>query len=121
MNEETVKNWSLKKKPKVENAILKKEIMETFDERGMEVKNIILFGSRARGENTPYSDWDFLIIIKEDVSLNKKRKLAKVIREKLANLYIPCDVIIKSESETEYYRDFIGSVTREALKEGVVL
>ncbi|HCJ67592.1 MAG TPA: nucleotidyltransferase domain-containing protein, partial [Elusimicrobia bacterium] len=72
-------------------------------------------------ESTKYSDWDFLVIVKKDITLKEKRKIAKAIREKLADSYIPCDVIVKSEKEIEYYKDFVGTATREALKEGVSL
>jgi len=36
-------------------------------------------------------------------------------------MLIPCDIIIKSTDEVEYFRDKIGSVTREAVEEGIVL
>ncbi len=29
------------------------------------IRNIYLFGSRARGEEKPYSDYDFLLVMKE--------------------------------------------------------
>lgn len=101
--------------------LIKEQILSVLSEIGVRLKDIILFGSRARGKSTKYSDWDFLIIVKGDITLKEKRKIAKAIRERLADFYIPCDVIVKSEEEIEYYKDFVGTTTREALKEGVSL
>lgn len=100
---------------------IKTLILEVLKKFKVEIKEIILFGSRARGDNTQYSDWDFLLIVKKTISLKRKRTVAKAIRVKLADIYIDCDVVIKSENELDYYKDFIGSITREALKEGIYL
>jgi len=111
----------MKKDEKEQRQHIKEEIIKCLNEMGVKIKSIILFGSRARGQYTKYSDWDFLIIVKGNISLKEKRKIAKAIRERLADFYIPCDVIVKSENEIEYYKDFIGTVSREALKEGIPL
>ena len=99
--------------------IIKENILSVFTHRNKKVKNILLFGSRARGDFEKKSDFDLLIIVEEPISLIEKREMAREIRKKLAEKLIPCDVIIKSISEVEYYREFIGSVVREALKEGI--
>jgi hypothetical protein len=31
------------------------------------------------------------------------------------------DIIVKTTEELEYYKDFIGTVTREALKEDIIV
>jgi uncharacterized protein len=98
---------------------IKKIISQVFEEKGIKVERIILFGSRARGDFRENSDWDLLIIVSNELDLEDKRKISKEIRIKLAEICIPCDVLIKSASEIEYYSNFIGTTTREALKEGV--
>ena len=98
---------------------IKKIINQVFEEKGIKVERIILFGSRARGDFRENSDWDLLIIVSNELDLEDKRKISKEIRIKLAEIFIPCDVLIKSTSEIEYYSNFIGTTTREALKEGV--
>jgi len=98
---------------------IKKIINQVFEEKGIKVEKIILFGSRARGDFKRNSDWDLLIIVSNELDLKDKRKISKEIRIKLAEILIPCDVLIKSASEIEYYSNFIGTTTREALKEGV--
>jgi predicted nucleotidyltransferase len=98
---------------------IKKIINQVFEEKGIKVERIILFGSRARGDFKENSDWDLLIIVSNELDLEDKRKISKEIRIKLAEIFIPCDVLIKSVSEIEYYSNFIGTTTREALKEGI--
>jgi predicted nucleotidyltransferase len=82
---------------------------------------IILFGSRARGDFDKDSDWDVLIVIKEKLARKEKEKIAETIRKTIAKFLIPCDVIIRNESELSFYDKFYGTVTYEALKEGVSL
>lgn len=49
-------------------------------------------------------------------------KVFGMINKTIVNmLHIPVDIIIKSEEEVNYYKDKIGSITREALKDGVIL
>jgi len=45
------------------------------------VKNIILFGSRARGDFSKYSDYDFLIITEKTFNIKEKMEIAKTIRK----------------------------------------
>ena len=101
--------------------VIKETIYDVSKEQKVKVNKIILFGSRARGEASQHSDWDVLVVVNENLPFQKKRKLSSIIRKELAELLIPCDIIIKSEEEVEYFKDFIGSVVREALKEGVPL
>jgi len=110
-------------KDKIEETknIIKKEIVNIITEFGLELDKIILFGSRARGDFTKYSDWDFLIVVKNSIDISEKRKLAKAIRERLAEELIDVDIIVKTTEELDYYKDFIGTVTREALKEGIIV
>jgi uncharacterized protein len=36
--------------------------------QGFNAVKIILFGSRARGDFVPDSDWDFLVVVDKDIS-----------------------------------------------------
>jgi len=101
--------------------LIKKIITETVKECGFSLENIILFGSRARGDFDEESDWDVLIIIKEDISRNEKLKLFSKISKKLARHFIPCDLLIRSVKEVEKFKTYFHSVTKTALEEGIVL
>jgi len=98
---------------------IKEKVHEVFREANVGVNRIILFGSRARGDWERGSDWDLLIVVDKELTRNEKMELSHLIRKELAEEYIACDVIIKSEKEIEYYKDFFGTVTYEALKEGI--
>ena len=85
------------------------------------MEEILLFGSRARGDFDRYSDYDILIVVKNPVEISEKIVISEEIRDKLSKIHIPIDIIIKSKDEVSYYKDKIGSVVREALKEGIHL
>ena len=48
-------------------------------------------------------------------------RISSTIRKRLADIYIDCDLILKSEEEVEFCKNLLGTVTREALREGVLL
>jgi len=100
---------------------IKAEILKCLKEIRVSVKQIILFGSRAKGNYSKFSDYDFLIITNETFTIREKMEIAKKVRMALAELYIHADVIINSEEEAEFKKNKIGYVTRYALKEGTVI
>ena len=68
-------------------------------ENRLSIFRFILFGSRARGNFTSSSDWDVMVITRQGFSVEEKMYYSKRIREKLAQLGIDGDVLLKSESE----------------------
>lgn len=83
---------------------------------------IILFGSRARGENKPDSDLDILIV--ESKPFNKLRSRWKEtikIRRLLDDTNIAKDILVYSKDEMEYWKDSINHIIPRSLKEGKVL
>ena len=62
---------------------------------------ILLFGSRARRDNSSDSDYDFLIITKETIDIQKKRTLTSLMRKELAQFKIPADILIQSDEVTK--------------------
>jgi predicted nucleotidyltransferase len=98
-----------------------KIIREEIEKRGLKVLKIILFGSRARGDEKKESDWDFLVIIDKDLDKNTKWDIIIKIKRKLAILKIPNDIIINSIKEFEERKNNVGYITYYALKEGKTL
>ena len=94
-------------------------VEKTIGNRNCE--KIILFGSRARGEFKERSDYDILVIVKVLLSIKEKMRLTGLLRKELAKRGIDADIIIKSGDEINYYKEKIGSVVRNALKEGITL
>ncbi len=94
--------------------IIKKNSQELFP--GCRV---LLFGSRARSDNSDDSDYDFMIIIKDTIDIKQKRFYKSVLRKKLAKHKIPADILIQSESEIDVKRNITGHIVRKIIKEGV--
>lgn|SRR5690554_6301208 len=82
---------------------------------------ILLFGSRARKENTLDSDYDFLIITKESIDIRRKRTLKSIIRKELARFKIPADILIQSEEEINSKKEITGHILKQVLREGIIL
>jgi len=92
--------------------IIKNIVVETMKESGYSLERIILFGSRARGNFDENSDWDLLIVIKEDLTREEKLNLFSKISKKLAKRLIPCDLLIRSRKEVEKLKTYFHSVTK---------
>jgi predicted nucleotidyltransferase len=82
---------------------------------------ILLFGSRARKDNHPDSDFDFLVITGETIDIRKKRALKSCMRKELARFKIPADILIQNEEEINSKKNITGHILKQVLKEGVAL
>lgn len=99
--------------------IAKQIIVEEVNKFGLEVKMVYLFGSRAKGNYTKDSDWDFYIVVDKNIDFRHKRKLNAQIRRRLAEMRIPNDIIIQSQSIVKKRINDVGYLTHYVLKEGV--
>ncbi|MDH5428717.1 MAG: nucleotidyltransferase domain-containing protein [Nitrospirota bacterium] len=79
---------------------------------------IILFGSYARGEATPDSDVDLLVI--EPEILHKRDEMVR-LRKVLRPMRIPVDVVVASKQEIDDWGHLPGTIYYWALKEGKTL
>jgi len=85
-------------------------------------EQIILFGSRARGEARPDSDVDLLIVESEPFSVTRsRRKEATRLWLALARFPVSKDLLLYSRDEVEARRDSSSHVVGRALREGKVL
>ena len=83
---------------------------------------VILFGSRARGDATADSDIDLVVVEAAPFGPGRDRRAeaARVWRA-LADFDVPADVLVYSRDEVEYWRDSRNHVLARALREGRVL
>lgn len=80
---------------------------------------IWLFGSRARGDYKPESDFDLLIILPH---LNgPRREHAVALRQLLADIPTPKDLLVVSAEEFAAKRDIWGTIPYEAAQHGKCL
>jgi hypothetical protein len=55
----------------------------------------------------------------KNLDIKAKRRYTSMIRKELSLIGIPVDVLVKTQSDIYYYQDKIGSVVREAIRNGV--
>jgi len=79
---------------------------------------VILFGSRARGDAKETSDLDILVI---EPKVPKPRAEFVRLRGALRGLGVPIDLVIVSAHDAEQWRHMPGTMVNEALREGRVL
>lgn len=99
---------------KVKKIIL--QIMKKY-----EYQSIILFGSRARQDHQEQSDYDLLIIMKNNIEIQDLRKIQMEVRKELALNDIDADVLVKTQIMVDNYKNKKGNVIYNAMKEGVLI
>ena len=82
---------------------------------------VILFGSRARGTHTSESDFDILLVLKRNSTIQRKIRLSTIVRKRFADNMIDADILVKDKKDINYLKDKTGSVVRNALLEGIEL
>jgi predicted nucleotidyltransferase len=94
-------------------------IRDILRRHNIRVEQILLFGSRARGEAHPDSDWDFYVLLDCELEFPQKRRLVTEIQRELARLRIPNDVILASAERFRRLKDFPGHLGYTVAREGV--
>ena len=79
---------------------------------------IVMFGSAARGEMGPNSDYDFLVI---KWGRTDHGRVLDAISTKLSGKQAPVDVVLVTPEDVERYRDSFCMVICPALEEGCVV
>jgi len=110
-------NWSEGMKETLEKA--KAIITEEVERAGYQVLRILLFGSRARGEARPDSDWDFFVITDREPTYPELRDMATRIRRRFVKAGFWGDVFVQSEEVAQKRKENTGFLTYYVLKEGV--
>ena len=91
---------------------------------GQEVdpEQIILFGSRARGDARAGSDVDLVVVESEPSGEERSKRLeAARLYRTLAGFSVSKDILVYSRDEVDYRRDSLNHVLGRALREGRVL
>ncbi len=85
-------------------------------------EQVILFGSHARGEATPDSDVDIIVVESRPFGHGRDRRAEETrLWRALAGFSVSKDILVYSRDEVEYWRDSLNHVLARALREGKVL
>ena len=104
----------------VSDALLDEMVRAIVDE--VDPEQVILFGSRARGEEREGSDVDLIVVEAEPFGPARSRH-GELVRlyHALAGFRVPADVLVYSHEDVDYWRDSLNHVLARALREGKVL
>ena len=83
---------------------------------------ILLFGSRAKGNNDKHSDYDLLVITPN--ALTQKEKLSwtwQINKAIVKAIHAPVDLLLYSEDEVLRKKELPGHIIRSAVKEGIAI
>ncbi|HLC97929.1 MAG TPA: nucleotidyltransferase domain-containing protein [Candidatus Nanoarchaeia archaeon] len=81
-------------------------------------EKIILFGSKARGDDWKQSDYDFIIVSKKFAGMHWLRRIAKIVR--FWKLLTDIDVLPYTPAEFQRKKKE-SSIVRAAIKTGIPL
>lgn len=88
--------------------------------RTVSPEQVILFGSRARGESRPDSDYDILVIKK---GIENEREITRQINYELFNQNIDSEVDIIATSTEKWLKNIqnISYIYKDIESEGIIL
>lgn len=85
-------------------------------------EQVILFGSRARGDSREHSDVDLVVVEAEPFGPERSRHKEMLrLRRALRPFRVPVDVLVYSQEDVDYWRDSLNYVLARALREGRVM
>lgn len=101
--------------------IAKEIITRECEDNHLSAVKIILFGSRAKGTATTQSDWDFFVVIDQELTFTEKARVAAKIRRKIAAFNHSSDIIIKSSARYLQDREISSLLSYDVHREGIPL
>ena len=85
-------------------------------------EQVILFGSRARGDAREDSDVDLVVVEAEPFGPERSRRQELVrLYHALVEFPVSTDILVYSHDDVDYWRDSLNHVLARALREGKVL
>ena len=105
---------------RVDDALLERMVQVIVDE--VDPEQVILFGSRARGDAGAGSDVDLIVVEATPFGEGRSRGVEETrLWRALAHFRVPKDILVYSRDEVDYWRDSLNHVLARALREGEVL
>jgi predicted nucleotidyltransferase len=81
-------------------------------------ERIIVFGSQARGDATPGSDLDLLVVVPEAMDI---RSVTRGMYDVLDDLPIGKDIVVATQADIERFGTLVGTILLQALSEGITI
>jgi uncharacterized protein len=100
-------------------AFARQVIIEEFGKHGVDVKRIIHFGSRFRGDARSDSDWDFLVVTGTELQFNQKWDIIEAIHARSFRAGISVDLAVCSMAQWEQDQNDVGAISYYAEHDGV--
>ena len=83
---------------------------------------VLLFGSRARGQEHADSDYDLLVVTTDTFGPREKMSWENKIRKALITAFgLPFDIIVQSQGEVQEKKSITGHIVYYAVREAVEL
>ena len=104
----------------VTDALVDRMVQAIVDE--VDPEQVILFGSRARGDERENSDVDLIVVEAEPFGPGRSRHRELVrLYHAVAGYRVCADLLVFSHEDVDYWRDSLNHVLARALREGKVL
>lgn len=103
-----------------QRARIREVIANALKEEGIQDIRVFLFGSRARGEARGESDWDLFVLIDEECTPERARKLWNLLYFALHREFPheSFDIVVKSRSAFEMEKSVVNTLAHEVYLEG---
>lgn len=82
-------------------------------------ESVYLFGSKARGDEGPDSDYDLLVVVPDNAPVDRTR--GQLAYEVLWGTGVAADVVVWTRSDFESRRHVVASLPASVLREGKLL
>ena len=97
----------------VDDTVLARMVQVIVDE--VDPEQVILFGSRARGDAGADSDVDLIVIESAPFGEDRDRHVEETrLWRALSSFHVPKDLLVYSRDEVEYWRDSLNNVLARA-------
>lgn len=103
------------------SSVIYKKIRQTV-QSNLPGSRVLLFGSRARGDQDYASDYDLLVIT--PLTLTSSEKIywsTRLDRAIIETVNVPVDLLLSSEEEVRQKQELPGHIIRSAMREGKIL
>ena len=101
----------------MDEQMLKSMTDEIVDE--LHPDRIILFGSRARGDDRAHSDIDLLVVVPDsDETRRFRRRIEGRVYRRLADFPVAKDVLVFTREEVQRWSGVAGHILEVGLREG---